>query len=247
MNNSQSFREEIIDGVRHAYDTIADHFSATRQFQWEEVEFLVEQYVKPGETLLDIGCGNGRVAQIAERIKAQYVGIDISPRMVELTKKQHPWATAEVADMRKIPLADESVDDVIAVASFHHLPDRTSRIQALQEMARVVKPGGYVMLLNWNLLRWSMLTRRLYSVWLQVSHGRREYGWRDVHVPWKDGNRTHLADRYYHAFSKKEVRRLGAHARGLRLVDDYYELRGLHVPRRRGANLVTIFMKDRVG
>jgi ubiquinone/menaquinone biosynthesis C-methylase UbiE len=233
------FAQSVVAEVRDAYNAIADHFADTRSRQWEEVRFLIEHAVRPGEKLLDIGCGGGRVAEICDDCKVEYVGVDLSEQMIERSKKEFPGKEFHVADMQSLPFEDAKFDHSIAVASFHHLPDDATRLRALSEMARVVKPGGTIMLLNWNLLQPRFWPLRWNSVkaWL---FGKKQYGWRDVLVPWKNQKREVLAERYYHAFTKREFRQLVNRIPTISLLEQYYELRGLHVPRRRGQNLVTI-------
>lgn len=237
--SKDSFAQSVVAEVREAYNAIADHFADTRSRQWEEVQFLIEHYVRPGESLLDIGCGGGRVADICAQSKVQYVGVDLSEKMVERSKKEFPGREFHIADMQVLPFADGAFDHVIAVASFHHLPDIESRLKALSEMARVVKPGGMILLLNWNLLQPRFWSLRLGSVAARFN-GKKQYGWRDVLVPWKNQRREVQAERYYHAFTKHEMKQLVRRVPEIKLVNQYYELHGLHVPRRRGQNLVTI-------
>ncbi len=237
--SKDAFAQSVVAEVRDAYNAIADHFADTRSRQWEEVRFLIEHTVRPGEKLLDIGCGGGRVAEICDDCKVEYVGVDLSEQMIERSKKEFPGKEFHLADMQFLPFEDGSVDHIIAVASFHHLPDEATRLRALSEMARVVNPGGTIMLLNWNLLQPRFWPLRWNSVKARLS-GKRQYGWRDVLVPWKNPQREVLAERYYHAFTKRELRQLVKRIPAISLLGQYYELRGLHVPRRRGQNLVTM-------
>lgn len=241
MNHND--RARVIAQVQYAYDGIAGHFSQTRQHQWEEVEYLIEHTVQPHQTLLDIGCGNGRVAQIAKKIKANYIGIDLSSEMITLARQHAPWGEFFVSDMQHLPLADQAVSHIIGVASFHHLPDTISRLQALQEMNRVLQSGGNIMLLNWNLFQPRFWKLRLRSLAMRLFYGKKELGLYDVLVPWRDAKRNIQAERYYHAFSKREIRRLVAMVPGLAIVDQHYEKNGMHVSQRHGYNLVTIIEK----
>ena len=89
-------------------------------------------------SLLDIGCGNGRlVASLPPEID-DYLGIDASPEMVHHAQQQHPHHTFAVGDMRSlesIPL-EKSYDAIVLLASFHHLESRTERIQVLRQLHR---------------------------------------------------------------------------------------------------------------
>jgi hypothetical protein len=91
---------------------------------------------------------------------------------------------------------------------------------------------------NWNLHQWRFLRLR-WKYNLRGLFRQHEMDWNDVRVPWYDQERHLLAQRYYHAFTIGEMKHLAKSA-GLQVVDQYYETNGLHVPRRKGQNLVTI-------
>ncbi|MGY1690976.1 class I SAM-dependent methyltransferase [Geodermatophilus sp. SYSU D01105] len=109
--------------------------------------------VRPGTTVLDLGCGEGRHAFEAYRRGARVVALDRGVAEVETTKR---WlgAIAEAGeapdgaryevvrgDLLALPVPDASVDRVIAAEVLEHIPDDRA---ALAEIARVLRPGGRV-------------------------------------------------------------------------------------------------------
>jgi SAM-dependent methyltransferase len=109
--------------------------------------------VRPGMTVLDLGCGEGRHSFEAFRRGASVVAVDWGASEVETTKR---WLSAiaeageardgarfEVVrgDLRALPVPDASVDRVIASEVLEHIPDDAA---AMAEIARVLKPGGRV-------------------------------------------------------------------------------------------------------
>jgi SAM-dependent methyltransferase len=107
--------------------------------------------VRPGMTVLDLGCGEGRHAFEAFRRGASVVAVDWGVPEVRTTKR---WlgAIAEAGeapdgarfevvrgDLRALPVPDASVDRVIASEVLEHIPDD---LAAMTEIARVLKPGG---------------------------------------------------------------------------------------------------------
>ena len=109
--------------------------------------------VRPGMTVLDLGCGEGRHAFEAYRRGASVVAVDWGVSEVETTKR---WlgaiaeaeeapegARAEVVrgDLLRLPFPDASVDRVIASEVLEHIPDD---VTAMAEIFRVLKPGGRV-------------------------------------------------------------------------------------------------------
>ncbi len=109
--------------------------------------------LRPGMTVLDLGCGEGRHAFEAYRRGARVVAVDWGVAEVETTKR---WlgAIAEAGeapagaryevvrgDLRRLPFPDASVDRVIASEVLEHVPDDA---RAMAEITRVLRPGGRV-------------------------------------------------------------------------------------------------------
>ena len=90
----------------------------------------------PGRAALDVGCGEGRVGAELERRGYRVVGVDSSPRMVELARERHE---AVVADATALPFDDGAFDLAIAYMSLMNMDDLEG---ALPEIARVLEPGG---------------------------------------------------------------------------------------------------------
>jgi SAM-dependent methyltransferase len=87
---------------------------------------------------LDAGCGMGELAERVQReLGAEVVAVDISPRMVELTRARGLDATE--ADVQALPFEDGSFDCVAAGWVLYHLPDLDLGVR---ELARVLRPGG---------------------------------------------------------------------------------------------------------
>jgi ubiquinone/menaquinone biosynthesis C-methylase UbiE len=106
--------------------------------------------LKPGDVLLDVGCGPGQPAvQVAKATGASVVGISISARDVELATARAAAegladrVTFRHADALDLPFEPASFDAVLALESIVHIPDRA---RVLAEIARVVRPGGRVAL-----------------------------------------------------------------------------------------------------
>jgi arsenite methyltransferase len=112
------------------------------------------------ETVLDVGCGRGLLLTAAARrlTRGRAVGIDLW-QAVDLSGNR-PEATLENArregvadrvevkdgDARKLPFADGSFETVVSTMALHNIPDADGRRQAIREIARVLRPGGNVVI-----------------------------------------------------------------------------------------------------
>lgn len=232
--------DALLKETEQGYNHIASHFSSTRQAPWSEVQNLVDQYIHPGQEILDVGCGNGRVANLADKIKAHYTGIDLSSELIAIARTQHPEATFVVSNMMHTPFANNSFDHVMMIASFHHIPSRAYRLQTIQEMARITKPGGMILMTNWNKYQWRFAKIRLQFGWQLLTKPVMDRG--DVLIPWRNQERKTITNRYYHFFTAGELRRL-ARAANLTIVDQYYETQGTRRGKYGAANSVTVLGK----
>ena len=135
-------------GVRATYERIADHFSTTREHPWPDVESFCAD--RSADTALDIGCGNGRhTALLADR-STRTLGLDASRSLLSIARGRVPDATFIEGDAASLPIAAQTVDLALYVATLHHLPNRDLRIQSLDELARVLTPDGTALISVWS-------------------------------------------------------------------------------------------------
>jgi SAM-dependent methyltransferase len=101
-------------------------------------ELALAAVLKEGpERVLEVGCGEGELAEHLSRVVAEFVAVDQSPRMVDLTRAR--GVDALVADVQDLPFDDDSFDAVLAAWMLYHVPDVD---RALSEIARVLRQGG---------------------------------------------------------------------------------------------------------
>jgi SAM-dependent methyltransferase len=105
------------------------------------------RYVKPGETVLDLGSGAGFDAFLAARAvspKGRVIGVDMTPEMVSKARKNQAkgaYTNAEfrLGEIESLPVADATVDVIISNCVINLSPDK---LRVFQEAFRVLKPGG---------------------------------------------------------------------------------------------------------
>lgn len=175
--------------VRATYDRIAAHFATTRPEPWPEVERFLDD--RTGLVGLDLGTGNGRHAELLTETTDQVLAVDLSGAALDeaaarAASRGYSMASVQ-ADAATLPVGSSTVDVAVYVATIHHLPSRTLRIQSLNELARVLAPDGAAIVSAWS-----------------VSHERFDVDTRfDTTLDWTlpDGD---VVGRYYHIYDLAE-------------------------------------------
>jgi len=127
----------------------ATYENARRQgYIFDRVQRIVLDLAKNGkkpESILDVGCGTGRLIRKAKEIwpDARLVGVDPSEGMIRQATQLLPGAEFHVVMAESLPLPDASVDLVFSTLSFHHWSDQA---KAISEIGRVLRPQGRLLL-----------------------------------------------------------------------------------------------------
>ena len=184
--------------VKDTYEEIAEHFNMTRVFTWKWIKDFINK-VPYKSIIYDIGCGNGR-NMIGNH--HTFIGIDNCNKFVDICKKKGNLVLN--SDMTQINLPDNSADAIICIAAFHHLNNLNDRINALNEMKRLIKPNQKILLSIWSINQ-PKKTRVTFE----------KYG--DVFVKW---NHKHI--RYYYIFEINEIKNLFQKV-GLLIESHFYD------------------------
>lgn len=147
----------VMRSTARYYDLLAWLLSWGHERAWRE-RMVALARLRPGESVLDVGCGTGTLAITAKRRvgdAGRVTGIDASPEMLERAARKARRAGAEVAlqlaPVESLPFPDGSFDVVLSTLMMHHLP-RATREQAAREIRRVLKPGGRVLVVDFGTL-----------------------------------------------------------------------------------------------
>jgi len=196
----KEYAENLLKKTKQDYNEIAQEFSATRYQIWGETEFLFNDYVMPGDKVLDLGCGNGRFFEFLKDKDIYYIGVDFSEKLIEIAKEKYPKVKFQVADALNLPFPNNYFDKIYSIAVLHHIPSEEFRIQFFEEVRRILKPNGFFILTVWKPESKKNLNVFLKGTALKLT-GKLEKG--DTFRPWgKD------AERYFHYFSEKELTKL---------------------------------------
>jgi len=113
----------------------------------EQILLPLGAAVSSAETVVDIGCGVGRMTRALAGRAARVIAVDVSSEMLARARTYNSeldnveWIHGDGTTLA--PLADESVDGCFSHVVFQHLPDATMTLGYVREMGRVLRPGGW--------------------------------------------------------------------------------------------------------
>ena len=171
--------------ITEVYNKIAVEFDVTRVRIWGSVKKFLNEIII-NSINLDNGCGNGK--NMLYRPELTFKGIDISKEQVNICQKK--GLDVIESTMTALPFQNDTFNNIICIASYHHLDNDDDRKKSLDEMYRCLEPNGKVLITVWAME--------------QGEDSKFHFTKRDEQVSWKskDGN---IYLRYYHIYNKGDI------------------------------------------
>lgn len=142
-----------LSDTRTSYDTVAVSYArlvrdllAEAPYERAALASFAELVLAAGGgPVADVGCGTGRITAHLHTLGVDAFGIDLSPGMIDVARRDHPELRFEVGSMTDLHLADGSVAGLVAWYSLIHIPDDQIGV-VFAHFRRVVRPGGPLLL-----------------------------------------------------------------------------------------------------
>ena len=151
----------MFDRIAPVYDVMNHLMTAGLDRRWRRL--AVRAVVWPGDRVLDACCGTGDLAIEAERRGGRVVGLDFSERMLERARPKSGTIEWVQGDALDLPFEDASFDAATVGFGVRNLRDLGL---GLRELARVVRPGGHVAVLE--ITRPRGILRPFFRIWFEV-------------------------------------------------------------------------------
>ena len=133
-----------------------DTFSFQGMFRKLRQRTVNLAYIQPGEQVLDVGCGTGTLAiEVARRVGTTGRGAGVDPGTQQIARARANAARRnvpvefQIGVIEQLPFPDQTFDVVFSTLMMHHLPAPLKR-QGLAEIARVLKPGGRLVMADFT-------------------------------------------------------------------------------------------------
>jgi ubiquinone/menaquinone biosynthesis C-methylase UbiE len=137
----------FVDNTRTYRDADVERFWAQGRRNLEALLGAVGAELRPGDVVLDIGCGVGRLTRVLAEQAAHVHAIDVSAEMLDQARELNAhltnvtWHHGDGTTLH--PIEDDSVDAIVSHVVFQHIPDPEITLGYVREMGRVLKPGGW--------------------------------------------------------------------------------------------------------
>lgn len=223
-------QNSLLKIVRDNYTQIAGFFSETRKKEiWPELKKLAD--INDGARILDVGCGSGKILDVLADKDVRYLGIDLCPELLPYAQERYQggerlkpenieFAEGDILDLGKFKELD--FDVVFCIAVLQHLPGKDLQEKALRQLKNKISDQGRLIFSVWNMWE-NRKTRALiwrFFLLKLIKKNKMDFG--DVIFDWKSPEGQKVSKRYYHAFTKRELKRLFKKA-GLKIDRLYYD------------------------
>ncbi|MFI0900707.1 class I SAM-dependent methyltransferase [Streptomyces sp. NPDC020983] len=142
-----------LEDTRVSYDTVAESYT---EYVRDLLDGLPRERAALAEfaglvraggdgPVADVGCGPGRVTAFLRTLGLDAFGIDLSPRMIQIARRDNPGVRFAVGSMTDLPLPDASTAGLLAWYSLIHVPDEEIP-RVLAHFHRVLRPGAPLLL-----------------------------------------------------------------------------------------------------
>jgi 2-polyprenyl-3-methyl-5-hydroxy-6-metoxy-1,4-benzoquinol methylase len=231
-------KQKLLNIVRQNYEDIADDFSETRNYVWPELEKIIDSVIASRRRsnpevyienngiaalchprrlarndklkILDLGCGNGRLAELFSGRGAEYTGIEQSAKLANLAEtkiKQLQFADAQIitGDILNLDkITGKKFDLILCVAVLPHIPSMELRAQFLQQIKNHLAPGDVLILTAWNLRAQGKYKKIIWKQNFLKIFGLNKMDFGDIVF----SGFNQKSKRYYHAFKKQKLQTL---------------------------------------
>jgi SAM-dependent methyltransferase len=136
--------------AQHGAGDIWNWESPAGKLRWARRVEMLSSHLRPGMTVLELGCGTGYFTRELSRSGADIFAIDVSPELLEIARDNYsaPNVHYQTENAYALSYSDAAFDSVVGSSVLHHLEVE----EALRNIYRVLKPGGTIFFTEPNML-----------------------------------------------------------------------------------------------
>ena len=213
------------------YDKIAWDYHLKRKKPWKALEVFLDHLKEKKYNFkgycIDLGCGSGRNFKLFNNLNNKLIGIDNSIEFLNIAKsnlndinQNSKFDSNKIqlilGDLEYIPIKAKVINNIFSIAAVHHIKSKEKRQEVVLKLHDLMKENAFLLLTVWR--RWQKKfkkyfiidkLKRLFNPKYKVHQKKldlREFG--DKLVPWTISKKERTYNRFYHFFTKKELKNL---------------------------------------
>ena len=191
--------------VHNTYQRIYKHFDTSRAYLWKSVREFLDN-IKPYDIIVEIGSGNGK--NMLHRQDCINIAFDLCSNFTKITYER--GVDSITANNLYIPVRDNFADAVLSIAVIHHLSNYDRRLKCIQELVRIIKPGGKLLIQVW--------------AFEQYEKSKNKFTKSDNYIEFNSSDKTVSEMRYYHVFREGELDEMFSHVPQFKILKSYWEM-----------------------
>jgi SAM-dependent methyltransferase len=133
------------EAVQAQFTRAADVFAERSRGRFDKLDAVAFSRIRPGQTAVEVGAGTGHFISAFSELAGLTVAVDLTQRMLQRARRDHPELALIAADGSRLPLASRSVDLVATAQALHHI---WNPVDVLKECRRVCSEDGHVLVLD---------------------------------------------------------------------------------------------------
>ncbi|MEK7211383.1 MAG: class I SAM-dependent methyltransferase [Patescibacteria group bacterium] len=216
--------QDILIQTAKTYEKISQEFILSRVNIWPIFDYF-KKFLKKGDKVLDAACGTGRLIDILTDYDVEYTGVDATTPHLEFLRANYAPKLGMPPELLRSSITELGMlksgvyDIVFCIAALHHIPSEALRQRVINEFYRVLRPGGNLIMTNWNLTsHWA--TKKYWPEILRVFWPHKDLDHGDLLVPWKLRS-GETVFRYIHCFSRHSLKKLMSSA-GFKILENRF-------------------------
>ncbi len=211
------------------FDAIADDYARKRSKPWRPLVKFLSKVREEGANfkgiLIDLGCAHGRHFHLFKTICKTVIGVDNSWNLLnialntlknsdDLNEEEKRIIHLLQADILNLPFRENSVENIFSIAAFHHIRGKSERVSVINQIYKILKDDGYLLMTVWR--RWQKnfknyfigdaVKRFLIPGYSQKQREKNLFEFGDILVGWTSSKTRETHPRFYHLFSKREIK-----------------------------------------
>ncbi len=200
-------KQELREIVKNSYNLTDAHFNATRS-KMAAADFLwAAGKINKNDKVLDAGCGNGRLLDYIEVDKDNYLGLDNNDYLIKTAQARYPNYNFLKHDLHDLGgLNKENFSCIFCSAVIIHIPSKEERNNLLTTFYKLSTVDAKLVISFWKMKGPYYNGLKIRNLLKSIAKFNIK-DWRDISFYWRDQNGKAAALRYYHYFSRRELKK----------------------------------------